>query len=73
MCGVEFVAPGRLGAFDASVEIGALGRQDEEVEAAALAFVFEDGFEFAAAVDLDCAHFERGTPGLGQLGRGRVI
>jgi hypothetical protein len=31
--GVELVSPARLGAFDAGVEVGSLGRQDDEVEA----------------------------------------
>jgi hypothetical protein len=35
--GVELVAPRALGALDAAVELGSLGRQDEEVEALVLA------------------------------------
>jgi hypothetical protein len=35
--GVEFVPPGRLGAFDAAIEVWPLGGQDEEFEAAPLA------------------------------------
>lgn len=49
---VECVPPGRLGAFDASVEVGPFGEQDEEFEAAPLAFFFEDGFELLAAIGL---------------------
>jgi hypothetical protein len=40
--GVEFVSPCRLGALDASVEVGSFGGQDAEFEAARLAFGFED-------------------------------
>ena len=58
--GVEPVTPSRLGAFDASVEIGALGRQ-EELEASRLVFGFEDGLELAAAVDLDSAQQTRSS------------
>jgi hypothetical protein len=55
--GVEFVPPGRWGAFDASIEAWPFGGQDEEFEAAPLAFFFEDGFELRAAVDLDAGDF----------------
>ncbi len=33
--GAELVSPGRLGALDAALEIGSLGRQDDGFEAAA--------------------------------------
>jgi hypothetical protein len=39
---VELASPGRLGAFDAAVEVGALLRQHEEFQPARLAFGFED-------------------------------
>ncbi len=51
--GVELVSPGRLGALDASVEVGPLGRQDDEFEAFVAAVVFEDRHELGSAVDLD--------------------
>ena len=38
-----------------AVELGPLGRQDEEVEAAALAGLFELGSELRSAVDLDAS------------------
>ena len=50
---VELISPGRLGAFDAAVEVGALRRQHEEFQPARLAFGFEDGFELGSAIDLN--------------------
>ncbi len=59
MGGVELVSPCRLGAFDASVEVGAFGRQDAKFEAVVAAGLFEGRHELASAVDLDAAHGER--------------
>src|ERR1700722_18646381 len=56
--GVEFVSPGRLGAFDAAVEVGPLGRQDDEFEAFVAAMVFEDRHKLGSAVDLDTLDLE---------------
>lgn len=50
---IELISPGRLGAFDAAVEVGALRRQHEEFQPARLAFGFEDGFELGSAIDLN--------------------
>lgn len=58
MAGVEFVAPGAVGAFDAAVEHGRPGRQDVELEALGLAGVLELGHELGAAIDLDGADRE---------------
>jgi hypothetical protein len=41
--GVKIVAPAGLGALDAAVEIGPLGRQDDEFEAVMAAMVFVRG------------------------------
>lgn len=57
--GVELVAPGRLGAFNAAVEVWPLRRQDKEFEAALFAFVLENRIELAAAIDLNAANGER--------------
>jgi hypothetical protein len=57
--GVEFVSPGRLGAFDASVEVSPFGRQNQGFEAARLAFGFEDPFELGSVIDLNAAEPER--------------
>jgi hypothetical protein len=50
---VVFVPPARVGALDASVEVGPPGRQDDEFEALVAAMVFEDRHELGSAVDLD--------------------
>ena len=39
VCGVEFVSPRGLGAFDAAVEVGTFWRQDHELEAVFLAMI----------------------------------
>lgn len=57
--GVEFIPPGRLGAFDASVEVWPFGGQNEEFEAAPLAFFFEDGFEPPSRHRPGCLRFRR--------------
>src|SRR5271170_1564285 len=59
VCGVEFVSPGGLGAFDAAVEVGTFWRQDYELEAVFLAMILEDGHELGSAVDLDAFDLER--------------
>ena len=59
--GVEFVAPARLGALDASVEVGAFRRQDDELEAFGLAMILEERHELGSAVDLNAFDFERGV------------
>ena len=56
--GVELVAPGGLGALDAGLEIGSLGRQDDEFDALVAAMALEDGHEFGPAVDLDASELE---------------
>lgn len=56
---IELISPGRWGAFDAAVEVGALRRQHEEFQPARLAFGFEDGFELGSAIDLNAAYRER--------------
>jgi hypothetical protein len=48
-----------LGAFDAAVEVGPLGRQHEELQPARLAFGFEDGLELGFAIDLNAAYRKR--------------
>ena len=55
---IELISPGRLGAFDAAVEVGALRRQHEEFQPARLAFGFEDGFELGSAIDLNAPDSE---------------
>jgi len=50
--GVELVSPGRLGALDASVEVGPLGRRTTSSRRCR-AVVFEDRHELGSAVDLD--------------------
>ena len=52
-CCVELVSPCAVVALDMSVEFGGSGREFEEVDASALAFAFEVGFELGAAIDLD--------------------
>src|SRR5947209_12987565 len=56
--GVELVSPARLGAFDATVEVGALGRKNDEFEALLAAMVFEDGHELGSAVELNTLELE---------------
>jgi hypothetical protein len=63
---IELISPGRLGAFDAAVEVGALRRQHEEFQPARLAFGFEDGFELGSAIDLNA------PDGEGRLGLCRL-
>ncbi|MGO9235762.1 MAG: hypothetical protein ACLP4V_17460 [Methylocella sp.] len=48
-----------MSAFNAVIEVWALGRQDEQLEASRLAFVLEHGFELAVAIDLNAADGER--------------
>jgi hypothetical protein len=50
-----------MGAFDGAVEFERTWRQDEEVEAALLAGLFELGGELRAAIDLDGADRKRHT------------
>ena len=59
VCGVEFVSPRGLGAFDAAVEVGTFWRQDHELEAVFPAMILEDGHELGSAVDLDAFDLER--------------
>jgi hypothetical protein len=59
--GIELVSPTRLGALDAAIEVGALGRQDDEFEALDAAMVLEDGHKLRSAVDLDAFDLEGGT------------
>ena len=47
-----------MGPLDAAVDIGPLGRQDDEFEAFVAAMVFEDGHELGPAVDLDSPDLE---------------
>jgi hypothetical protein len=56
--GVERVSPAWLGALDAAVEVGPLGREDDELEAFVAAMVLEEGHELGTAVDLDTPDFE---------------
>ena len=60
VCGVEFVSPGGLGAFDAAVEVGTFWRQDHEFEAVFLAMVSSKmDMNSDSAVDLDAFDLER--------------
>jgi len=52
---------GAIGAFDGAVEFGRTWRQDEEVEAALLAGLFELGGELRAAIDLEGTDRKRHT------------
>ena len=45
MDGVELVAPCAVASFDGSIELGPLGRQDEEIEALVAARLLEAGHE----------------------------
>jgi hypothetical protein len=58
---VELLGVGAIGRFDGAVEFGRTWRQDEEVEAALLAGLFELGGELRAAIDLDGADRKRHT------------
>ena len=51
--GVELVAPRAVASLDRAVDLGALGRQHEELDGSALAGVLELGHELGAAIDLD--------------------
>lgn len=44
------MTPGGLGALDAAIEAGRLGRQNKEFDTAGLGFGREDGSERAAAI-----------------------
>src|SRR5829696_2069984 len=50
---VELVSPRALGAFDMTVELGPLRRQDEEAQVALSACVLELGPDLRPAIDLD--------------------
>src|SRR3990172_8298928 len=50
---VELLLVGALGTFNMAVELGEIGRQDEEFDAAQPAGVFELGHQLGAAVHLD--------------------
>ena len=56
---VELVAPGRLGAFNAAVEVWPLRRQDKEFEAALFVFLLKNGFGLAPAIGPNTANGER--------------
>ena len=58
---VELLGVGAIGAFDGAVEFGRTWRQDEEVEAALLAGLFELGGELRAAIDLEGTDRKRHT------------
>ncbi len=53
---VELLGVGAVGAFDGAVEFGRTWRQDEQMEAALLAGLFELGGKLRAAIDLDGAN-----------------
>jgi len=58
---IELLGVGAIGAFDGAVEFGRTWRQDEEVEAALLAGLFELGGELRAAIDLEGTDRKRHT------------
>jgi hypothetical protein len=62
---IILISPGRLGAFDAAVEVGPLLRQREELQPARLTFGFEHGFE-RSAIDLNPLNPVSAKPGEGQ-------
>ena len=53
---IELLGVGAVGAFNGAVEFGRTWRQDEEMEAALLAGLFELGGKLRAAIDLDGAN-----------------
>ncbi len=53
VAGIELVSPGALGALDGAVELGALGREDEEGKISGAAGLLEAGLELRSAVDLE--------------------
>jgi hypothetical protein len=61
--GIELIAPWSLGPLDMSVELGPLGRQDEEGEVTGCTGLFEFGPELRSSVHLDARDRE------GRLGR----